>query len=352
VLIGSSLFQFQLLFNSKVLRKRAELAPLWFLLVLGTVLSRPGECRAQELNQIRWGVTSSPAGLPIWIAKDSHIFKKYGLSGEIILTGRGIINTMSVMSGQMDFGADGPESVIGARLEGGDVLLLACPSDGAPIYLIARPEIRNIADLKGKRAGVTSFGSTTHLQLRTALRYGGLDPEKDMTILQLGTEVASALEAGTISASAMSFGAAIQFLERGWPVLVDLSKTDFVYPASCVISSRSFLNKKREVVERMMRAYTEAIQLIKVRPLYAAQVYAKTFRFDLEKSKRLVNVYAPLFKSIPYVPDKGLESALKEVAMKRSVPKRFIDAPESFRDHTILDKLVTQGWFENLKKLR
>jgi NitT/TauT family transport system substrate-binding protein len=303
----------------------------------------------QERRQVRWGVTSSPAGLPIWVAKESSLFSKHGITAEIILTGRGVINTISVMSGQMEFGADGPESVIGARIEGGDVVLLACPADGAPVYLIARPEIKSMSELKGKRVGVTSLGSTTHLQLRAALRYGGLDPEKDVTVLQLGTEVASALEAGTIVASAMSFGTGLPFLDRNWPVLVDLSKTDFVYPASCVISSRSYVAKAKDTVERVMKAYTEGIQLIKINQAYAANVYAKVFRFDVGRAKKLVNAYAPLFKSIPYVPDKGIDTAMKEVAMKRSVPKQYM-GPDYFRDHAPLDKLVAEGWFERLKK--
>lgn len=331
--------------------KPIELSLIMPLAVL-LILISTSPVWSQESRKVRWGVTSSPAGLPIWVAKESDLFRKHGIAAEIILTGRGVINTISVMSGQMEFGADGPESVIGARIEGGDVVLLACPADGAPVYLIARPEIKSVSELKGKRMGVTSFGSTTHLQLRTALRYAGLDPEKDVTVLQLGTEVPLALEAGTIVASAMSFGTGIHFLERGWPVLVDLSKTDFVYPASCVISSRSFVAKDKDIIERVMKAYTEALHLIKINQVYAAQVYAKTFRFDVNRANKLVNVYAPLFKSIPYVPDKGIETAMKEVAMKRSVPRQFMDRPDYFRDYGVLDKLVMEGWFESLRGSR
>ncbi len=300
--------------------KRVEAAIIPFALVL--LLLANSAVWPQENRTVRWGVTSSPAGLPIWVAKETGLFKKHGIAAEIILTGRGVVNTMAVMSGQMEFGADGPESVIGARIEGGDVVLLACPADGAPVYLIARPEIKTISELKGKHVGITSFGSTTHLQLRAALRYGGLNPEKDVTVLQLGTEVASALEAGTISASALSFGTGLYFLEKNWPVLVDLSKTDFVYPASCVISSRSFVAKAKGAVEQVMEAYTEAIHVIKLNEAYAAHVYAKVFRYDESRAKRLVSVYAPLFKSIPYVPNKGIDMAMNEFAKKHSVPKQ------------------------------
>ena len=70
--------------------------------------------------------------------------------------------------------------------------------DSDLVYLIAQPGTKNAMELKGKASGVSRLGSTTHFYLRTALKKVGLDPEKDLTILQLGSgaEVAVALETG------------------------------------------------------------------------------------------------------------------------------------------------------------
>src|SRR5262245_2871899 len=195
---------------------------------------------AQELRRIYYGTSVSISHLPVWVAKDAGFFAKKGLNVEPVQIRGGALITMGIMSGQLQFSGAGAESVIAARIEGGDIVLLACPTNLEPILFMARPEIKSPADLKGKSSAVTRLGSSTHFYLRAALRYIGLDPEKDMTILQLGAgpEVALALETGKIAGAAMNIRNAIPFLQRNWPMFVDLTKTDLVYPSSCVTSSR------------------------------------------------------------------------------------------------------------------
>src|SRR5438445_3266734 len=158
-------------------------------LLLGSVwvlLSIHQPARAQELRRIHYGTTTSSAHLPVWVAKDAGFFAKSGLNVEPVQIRGGALITMAIMSGQLQFSGAGAESVVAARSEGGDVVLLACPADLEPIYLITRPEIKTTADLKGKASAVTRLGSSTHFYLRAALRMVGLDSEKDLTILQLG----------------------------------------------------------------------------------------------------------------------------------------------------------------------
>src|SRR3954451_8560970 len=176
---------------------------------------------AQELRRIHYGTTASTAHLPIWVGKDAGYFAKYGLNVEPVHIRGGALITMGIMSGQLQFSGAGAESVVAARIEGGDVTLLACPVDSDPVYFIARPEITSVAQLRGKSTAVTRLGSTTHFYLRAAARYVGLDPEKDLTILQLGTgtETANALENGRIAAAAITHRYALPFLQRGWPLL-------------------------------------------------------------------------------------------------------------------------------------
>src|SRR5262245_35298581 len=198
------------------------------------LLSAQPPASAQELRRIHYGTSISISHLPVWVAKDAGLFAKKGLNVEPVQIRGGALITMGIMSGQLQFSGAGAESVIAARIEGGDIVLLACPTDLEPILFMARPEIKSPADLKGKSSAVTRLGSSTHFYLRAALRYIGLDPEKDMTILQLGAgpEVALALETGRIAAATMNIRNAITFLQRNWPMLVDLTKTDLVYPSS------------------------------------------------------------------------------------------------------------------------
>ena len=218
---------------------------------------------AQELKRLRYGTTISTVNLPVWVAKESRLFAKHGLDPEVIMIQAGALTTLAIISGELQFSGAGAASVLAARIKGGDITLVACPADSDLVYLMARPEIKSAAELKGKSSAVTRLGSTTHFYLRAALKYAGLNPEKDVTILQLGTEYAAALETGRIAAAALPFDLALPYLQRGWPILLDLSKTDFVYPASCVVSSRAFVKDNPDTVERFLKAYIEAIHLMK-----------------------------------------------------------------------------------------
>lgn len=301
---------------------------------------------AQELRRIHYGTTTSTAHLPVWVAKDAGYFAQYGLNVEPVQIRGGALITMAIMSGQLQFSGAGAESVVAARIEGGDVVLLACPVDSDPIYLIARPEIKSAAELKGKATAVTRLGSTTHFYLRAALRQVGLDPERDMTILQLGTgsETVTALEGGRIAAAALTNRYAIPLLQRGWPVLVDLSTTDLVYPSSCVASSRSFVKTEPRLVEDFLRAYVAGIQLLKKERSFAEKTLTKWLKErDSLVAKKTIEAYAPLFKPAPYVPDKGIENVIKDLASRRAVPKEFIGRFELFRDNGPLQRVLSRS---------
>ena len=312
-------------------------------LIIMLVMFSAAYAPAQDLRRIHYGTTASPANLPIWVAKDSGLFAKKGLNVEPVQIRGGALITMGIMSGQLQFSGAGAESVVAARVEGGDVVLLACPADLEPVYLITRPEIKSAAELRGKASAVTRLGSSTHFYLRAALRYVGLDPAKDLTILQLGAgpEMAAALEGGRIAAAALSLRYALPFLKRNWPVLVDLTKTDLVYPSSCVTSSRAFVKSEGRLVEDFLGAYVAGIQLIKKDSNIAQRSLAKwTRESDSYVLTKTIEGFAPVFKSAPYVPDKGIENVLKDMANRRSVPKEFIARPELFRDNGPLEKAL------------
>jgi NitT/TauT family transport system substrate-binding protein len=316
---------------------------IWVLSVLSVPYSSAAP--AQDLRRIHYGTTSSTAHLPIWVAKDAGYFARNGLNVEPVNIRGGALITMGIMSGQLQFSGAGAESAVAARVEGGDIVLLACPVDSDPVYFITRPEIKSAVELKGKATAVTRLGSTTHFYLRAAARHVGLDPDKDLTILQLGTgtETVAALENGRIAAAAITHRYALPFLQRGWPLLVDLSTTDLVYPSSCVASSRAFVKAEGKLVEDFLRAYVAGIQLIKRDATFAEKSFTKWLRErDANLVKKTVEAYSKIFKPLPNVPDKGIENVLKDLASRRPVPKEFIGHPELFRDTGPLDRVISK----------
>src|SRR5262245_46041546 len=233
-----------------------------------------GQAHAQGLRRINYGTTTSSAHLPVWVAKDAGLFSKAGLDVEAVQIRGGALITMVIISGSLQFSGAGAESVVAAGIEGGDVALLACPVDSDPIYLITRPEIKSAAELQGHATAVPRLCCTTHFYLSAALGQIGHDPEKDMIIPQLGTgsETVSAMESGRVAAAALTNRYAIPLLQRGWPMFVDLSTTDMVYPSSCVASSRAFIKAEAKIVDDFLRAYVAGIQLIKKNQSFAEEI--------------------------------------------------------------------------------
>lgn len=298
---------------------------------------------AEELKRIYYGTTASPAHLPVWVAKDAGLFARYGLNVEPVQIRGGSLIALVIITGDLPISGVGAESVVAARAAGGDVVLLACPIDADPVYLIARPEIKTPADLKGQASAVTRYGSTTHFYLRAALKHVGLDPDRDVTILQLGAgpEMVAALEAGRIQAAALTTRYAIPFLDRGWPVLVDLSKTDLIYPSSCVTSSRAFIKAEPKTTEDFLRAYVAGIHLIRKDRQFAEKSFAKWLREkDPVVVQKSVAAYARLFKPAPWVPDKGIENVVKDLVRKRPEFKEYLGWPEPFRENAPLEKIL------------
>lgn len=301
---------------------------------------------AQELRRILYGVSTSISHLPVWVGKDTGLFAKNGLNIEPVQIRGGALSTMTIMSGQAVLSGVGAGSVVAARVEGGDIVLLACPADLEPVYLIARPEIKSAAELKGKAAGVTRLNSSIHFYLRSATRMVGIDSDKEMTLLQLGgsAEISAALEGGRIAAAALTIKDVLPFIQRGWPVLADLTKSDLVYPSSCVTSTRAFVKADPKAVNAFLNGYVAAIQLIKKDPKLAERSLVKWLKekesANLSKS---LEAFIRLFKPIPYVPDKGIENILKDLAIQRSVPKEFIGHPELFRDNGPLERALPRS---------
>ena len=153
----------------------------------------------------------------------------------------------------------------------------------------------------------------------------------------------SALENGRISAAALTHRYALPLMQRGWPMLIDLSTTDLVYPSSCVASSRAFVKAEPKLVEDFMRAYVQALQRIKKDPAFAEKTFAKWLREkDPVLIKKTVEAYSKVFKLLPTVPDKGIDNVIKDLANRRTVPKEFFGRYELFRDTGPLERALAR----------
>src|ERR1051326_3647867 len=155
-----------------------------FALLMAFLLASPGfGAEVERLNVVYSSIAA--ASLSTWVPKEAGIYKKYGLDVSLIyVAGSQAITTLISGDAQVAQGS-GAASIL-ARLGGSEVKIIGNVINVIPMSLVTTPDIAKSEDLKGKTFGVTRFGSLTDLGLRKAVSEMGLEPNKDITMIQTG----------------------------------------------------------------------------------------------------------------------------------------------------------------------
>ncbi len=203
------------------------------------------------------------------------IFQKNGLNLEPIYIGGRSVSAL--ISGDVQFGFMGGPPAILARVGGADVVMLA-GLNGLDQILVAVPAIKRGADLIGKRIGISRFGTTADYGARIGLKKLKLQPQKDVTLIQIGDTPAriggmlsGAIEAATLSSSEKELA-----VQNGFHILADPSDVEF--PGNAVVTTRAFLKSNRADVKRFVRGLVDVIQFVKTQPERSKKLLHEIYR--------------------------------------------------------------------------
>ena len=300
-------------------------------------------------KRINWGVTSLSASNWIpWIAKDAKIYEKNGLDVELILV-KGSGQTSAAILGGSLFGAPValPQLML-ADLGGADLINVAHTVPGVQSKLLVKPEIKRPEDLKGKKIATSSLGSLGDFLFKYIIRKHGMDPNRDVAWLSIGTppERLQALASGAVDAADVSYPADAQGERMGFRVLFDARK-EVVYPSMSVVTRRKSIQEDRDTVMRMVRSHVEGIAYFKTHKEFSMKVLSKYLRIN---DKDLLEGSYELFKqdfiSVPYPIMKGLEATYDYVAATR--PEIRNRKPEEFMDPSFIAELDKSGFIKKL----
>ncbi len=171
-------------------------------LVLALIAAFPLWLAAQE-KRIVVGLTTRTGSnsLPFVIAEEKGIFKSEGLNAVVVIMQNQVV-VNGVLSKNVDYGGTF-SNFVGAALAGLPVRIVMSVMDGSDHVLVTSASIKRVEDLKGKIVGISSFGGTPHSEVVAILRKHGMNPEKDVTFLQIGGSSSryQALESGSIHAA-------------------------------------------------------------------------------------------------------------------------------------------------------
>ena len=311
----------------------------------------PLNLTAQEkkLEKFRTGGGSaSAAQMSVWLAKEGNYYEKNGLSVEVISIPGSSLAIQAMLSGELPIIQAGGAGPIQAALSGTDTVIIATIAKKFNWWIFSQPNINRIEDLRGKIFGTTRFGTQSDLASRIALRRAGIDPERDITMVQTGgpAETIGAMVAGKVQAAAVTPPATLQARKAKLKDLVDLSKLDVEYHVNGVVTTRKFLKSNEDTVRRFLRAYIEgAVRGMKDKA-FAMKTMGKYFRSD--DREVLEETYEMVIKNgfnVPPYPA-GIASLLLE--LEKTVPKAKTAKPEEFADSRLVKELDQSGFIKSV----
>src|SRR5712692_10983098 len=217
---------------------------------------------ADARDRLAMGYTSASgvfAGL--WIAHEAKIFEKYNIDSHIVLIASGSLMVQAMLGGDLPISAAAGSASIDASLAGADMTMFGALVRVPAFYIMALPEIKSIDDLKGKSVGVTRFGSSTDFTMRYVLRKQGLEPGRDVTLIQTGDLFAAVtmLRTGAIVAAPFSSPANLRAEEVGAKVILNMGKAGVFFPHDAFMARRSFINANEDLMRRFLKAYSEGV---------------------------------------------------------------------------------------------
>jgi ABC-type nitrate/sulfonate/bicarbonate transport system substrate-binding protein len=308
------------------------------------------QANAQDAKKIKIGYPAiSYNQIHIWIAKDAGLFRRYGLDAEVIFFRGGQMATQALVAGDPPIVNIG--TVVQAGLQGHDIVLIASSESAYNYSVVAKPAISRIEQLKGKRMGVSGFGSASHNAALILLKKFNLEAGKDVALVVAGPtmERLAAVDAGRIDATILTPSETPRARRQGLIEVYDMLELGIEVQGNGFATSRGFIRSQRDIALNALRAYVEAIYFIgkyKDESKRIAGKYMRTNEQDV-----LDATYDWFVKRVskrPYPTLKGIQYLLDEVAPKLAQAKTV--KPEQFVDLSLLQQLEKEGFFADMAK--
>lgn len=284
----------------------------------------------------------------LWVAQEGGYFKREGLDTELLYIGGGSLLIQSMLSGDAPFAYGPSVPVISASLRGADLVLIGNTGNSLVFSIMSRPEIKQPANLKGKRVGVTRLGGSTDWALDAALKHWGLE-RRDLIVVQTGgmPEGLAGLIAGVFDAVVLSPPSNFKAAKAGMHELVDVGQLKIIFPNTPLSTSESFVKSNRDITLRFLRGFTQGLHRLRTDREFSMKVLSKYTKVtDGETLAQLHQTFGVRYSGdrIPYVRAEGIDEILKRTPGKEAREAKA----GSFFDNSVLTELEQSGWFKNL----
>ena len=284
-----------------------------------------------------------------WISVEAGHFKKHGLDVEVVHASS-ILAMQALLAGEVAVAQSVTDACVSANLSGADTVFIGAILD-KPLYsFIVNSKIKTPQDLKGKRVGVTRFGSTPDALARSTLKMWGLDPATDVTLIQLNEMglLVQGLVNGVIDAAPISLPSNIRAKNLGFTELLDLTKLNKTYITGTVVTRKRFLDGQHDVAKRFMRGFLEGMKSYLENEEFSVKVIQKWTR--AKNRDEVKEAYAQQTRHMLRVPRTNLDGVRSILEGMEKLPGAKGADPRRFVDSSLLDELEKEGFLKGLYK--
>jgi len=283
-----------------------------------------------------------------WVAKDLRLFEKYGLNVDLVMITGGARSVAALLGGSTQFATGSGTAALQADARGSDVVILAASYNKFPYAFVAKPDIRSPKELRGKKIGILNFGGSNDIGLQLALKEWGLK-QREVQVIVAGDAPTRllGLAAGALDVTMLAPPHLNKAIQAGFRLLGDMGDMRAKFSLSTVYVRRGYLRDNRDIVKRFLKAYAEAVHIIKTDRESTLKVFSRRMR--LEDRKLLddtYDYYAPRFSFPPRIDLQGIKDTLEFYA--ETSPELRGRKPEEFVDNSIIDELEREGFFKAL----
>ena len=304
-------------------------------------------------DKIRLAHSALESSNAVWyLAQERGFYKKHGLDADLLFIPSTTTSVSSLVAGDVQVANASGGGVASAVVAGADLVLVSCYLNSLPYELVVNESIKSAEELKGKSVGISRVGSASDVAARALIRGLGLEPDKQVLIMQVGgpAERAASFRTGRIAGFPSPPG--IIHLTKGMPFRVLISTADFQkrfeFPYICATTTKSYLARQRETVKKVLMAHIEAVQFFKAHKEETKKIISKYSRITNEAY--LEDAYtasAKLYDVVPFVTRAGAEVQIKEaVSRKPGAQLRF----EDMVDESIVRELEKSGFIDKVYK--
>jgi ABC-type nitrate/sulfonate/bicarbonate transport system substrate-binding protein len=285
-----------------------------------------------------------PDNLPLWVTREAGLFDQHALKVDLrfIASSTGI---PALLAGETTVFTGGGSETLSATANGADLVLLGNFVPVYPFLFEVPADITTLDQLRGKRVGVSSIGSSSDIASRAGLRRAGLDPDHDVTFVPLGSSqnLVAGLLNGAVQGIVSRPPDSVGLEAKGFHPLFDLAEQKLPAVNTCIVVQRAYLESHRDVVQRYIDAIVEGLTRMRQDRAFSVEVLKKYFQSDDQHAMEVAYDYhvARVYPLVPTLSATQFEDAIAQLS-KNEPRVRDVDLTRLI-DNSFVQSAVARG---------